>query len=233
MPGQTKKSIRNIRAVGTAIGLLIALAAAWCAIHSRAPTALTKQREVVSFAIVKPVLDALPNELPPELRERNESKWKPWAQREDTLIRARLEQGARDSMINLLLFGTSFTDQPRAQTLLEPNDPLFQSRLNDFWRALRNPHDNERLVFVRNLLERRGLRIDSSSSDEEAKAFILQNRQRVRQEQIAFERRFDQERARATESSGFPSAQACFGTAASRSTPPFFPASASTPRWAI
>ena len=194
MPRQTEKSIRRIRAVGTAIGLLIALVAGWYGIHSRVPTALTTQREVIPFAIVKPVLDALPKELQPELRERNESKWKPWAQREDALIRARLEQGARDSMINLLLFGTSFTDQPRAQTLLEPNDPLFHSRLNDFLRALRDPHGNERLVFVRNLLERRGLRIDSSSSDEEAKAFILQNRQRVRQEQIAFERRFDEAR---------------------------------------
>ncbi len=192
MPGQTEKSIRNIRAVGTAIGLLIALAAGWYGIHSRAPTAPTKKREVIPFATVKPVLDALPKELPPELREPNESKWKRWAQREDALIRARLEQGARDSMINLLLFGDSFTDRPRAQALLEPNDPLLQSRLNDFLRALRDPHGNERLIFVRNLLERRGLRIDSSSGDQQVKAFILQNRQRVRQEQIAFERRFDE-----------------------------------------
>jgi len=192
MPGQTEKSIRNIRAVGTAIGLLIALAAGWYGIHSRAPTAPTKKREVIPFATVKPVLDALPKELPPELREPNESKWKRWAQREDALIRARLEQGARDSMINLLLFGDSFTDRPRAQALLEPNDPLLQSRLNDFLRALRDPHGNERLIFVRNLLERRGLRIDSSSDDQQVKAFILQNRQRVRQEQIAFERRFDE-----------------------------------------
>jgi len=192
MPGQTEKSIRNIRAVGTAIGLLIALAAGWYGIHSRAPTAPTKKREVIPFATVKPVLDALPKELPPELREPNESKWKSWAQREDALIRARLEQGARDSMINLLLFGDSFTDRPRAQALLEPNDPLLQSRLNDFLRALRDPHGNERLIFVRNLLERRGLRIDSSSGDQQVKAFILQNRQRVRQEQIAFERRFDE-----------------------------------------
>jgi len=58
MPGQTEKSIRSIRAVGTAIGLLIALAAAWCGIHSRAPTAPTKKREVIPFATVKPVLDS-------------------------------------------------------------------------------------------------------------------------------------------------------------------------------
>jgi SAM-dependent methyltransferase len=178
--------------VGTAIGLLIALAAAWYAIHSRAPATLTKKREIISFATVKPVLDALPNQYPAELHEPNESKWKSWAQREDALIRARLEQGARDSMINLVLFGTSFTDQPRAQALLEPNDPLFQSRLNDFLRALRDPHGNERLIFVRNLLERRGVRMNSSSGDQQAKAFILENRQRVRQEQIAFERRFDE-----------------------------------------
>ena len=181
---QIEKSIWKVGAAGTAMALAIAIAVGWLGIHSRKTNA--PHYRIIPFATVKPVLDALPKELPPELREPNESKWKSWAQREDALIHARLEQGARDSMINLLLFGDSFTNQPRAQALLEPNDPLLQLRLNDFVRALRDPHGNERLIFIRNLLQRHGLRIDSASGDQQAKAFILQNRQRVQQEQIVF-----------------------------------------------
>ena len=36
-----------------------------------------------------------------------------WSQRQDKAIRARLQQGDLDSMVNLLLYGTSFTKQPR------------------------------------------------------------------------------------------------------------------------
>src|SRR5207248_5073472 len=95
---KVKKPRRNVRLVGTAIGLAIAIAAAWLGTHSR--KAGTPDYPILAFATAKPVLDALPKELPPELRQSDESKWKAWAQREDERIRARLEQGALDSMIN-------------------------------------------------------------------------------------------------------------------------------------
>src|SRR5438034_5174038 len=82
---------------------------------------------IVSFATAKPVLEALASELPPQLKEPNQGKWKAWAQHEDNLVRARLEQGALDSMINLLLFGTSFTTQPRVITMRDFEDPVVQA----------------------------------------------------------------------------------------------------------
>jgi hypothetical protein len=57
---------------------------------------------VVSFATVKPVLESLANELPPELKKNSESKWNAWTRQEDDLVRARLEQGGLDSMVNVL-----------------------------------------------------------------------------------------------------------------------------------
>jgi SAM-dependent methyltransferase len=184
-----EKSIWNVGAAGTAIGLAIAIAAAWLGTHSRKGSA--PHYPILPFATVRPVLEGRANELPAELHEPNESKWNAWAQREDAAIRARLEQGARDSMINLLLFGTSFTDQPRARGILEPDDPLLQSRLNDFLRGVRDPRGNERLAFVRNVLGRRGLNIDSPNGHEQTKAFVLENLQRVTREQRVFRQRFD------------------------------------------
>ena len=54
------------------------------------------------------------------------------------MVRARLEQGALDSMINLLLFGTSFTTQPRVITMRDFEDPVVQARVADLVEALRD-----------------------------------------------------------------------------------------------
>ena len=74
---------------------------------------LAADRVFTSYSSAKPVLDQQGNLLPPELRNPNETKWSAWSQREDKAIRARLQQGDLDSMVNLLLYGTSFTKQPR------------------------------------------------------------------------------------------------------------------------
>jgi SAM-dependent methyltransferase len=153
-------------------------------------------RPVVSFATVEPVLEALATELPQQLQKPNQKKWNSWAQREDDIIRTRLAQGALDSMINLLLFGTSFTTQPRVTTMSNFDDPVVQSRVNDLLQGLRNPGKNERLVLVRNVLRRR--EVNPESSAEETKRFVLQNLRRVVAEQTTFREEFD---ATTTESS--------------------------------
>ena len=150
----------------------------------------TERRDIVSFAAVKPVLEALPDEVPLELKQPNQAKWKAWAQREDDTVRARLEQGGLDSMVNVLLFGTSFTTQPRATTIADSNDPVLQSRLDDLLQGLRNPGKNERLIFLRNLLRSKRMESDTPAGYEKTKAFVLQNFRRVVQEQITFRERF-------------------------------------------
>src|SRR3984893_14630728 len=76
-------------------------------------TTFAADRTFTSYASVKPVLDAHPDRLPAELTDPNEPKWAAWTHRQDKAIRARLQQGDLDSMVNLLLFGASFTRQPR------------------------------------------------------------------------------------------------------------------------
>ena len=43
-----------------------------------------------------------------------EKAWPDWIERHDREIRARLAQGDEDTIVNWMLFGTSFTSRPRA-----------------------------------------------------------------------------------------------------------------------
>jgi len=173
------------------LALMVAVAGVWLFAHCRAKQT-HEHGPIVLFATAKPVLEALASELPPQLREPNEGKWKAWAQHEDNFVRARLEQGALDSMINLLLFGTSFTTQPRVITMRDFEDPVVQARVTDLLEALRNPGNNERIIFLRNLLRSRGVDPNSSVGSEKTKNFVLENLRRVVQEQNTIREQFDQ-----------------------------------------
>src|SRR5215510_1514112 len=174
------------------LALIVGVAGVWLFAHFRAEPRHTGHRPVVSFATVKPVLEALGNQLPPQLKEPSEAKWNTWSQHEDDIIRARLDQGALDSMVNLLLFGTSFTAQPRVIRLDDSDNAVLQARVNDLLQGLTNPGKNERLVFVQNVLRRRGMDPDRSTGLKKARTFILENLRRVVQEQISFRQQAEQ-----------------------------------------
>ena len=110
-----------------------------------------------------------PSERPPQLKEPNEGNWKAWAQEEDNVVRARLEQGALDSMINLLLFGTSFTTQPRVITMRDFGDPVVQARVTDLVKALRDAKNNERHHFSAKRSPKPGIHPDDSAGLERTK----------------------------------------------------------------
>ncbi len=149
--------------------------------------AAAAERSLTPFNQVKPVLDVLQDQLPVALKNSGEAAWNSWSRGQDAAIRARLEQGEVDSMVNLLLFGTSFTKQPRIQfeSLAEASrSGLLRSRVEDLLQGLRSPGDNERLVFLRNVIRRQGL--DPDSGDAKTGLFVYQNLQRVLQENAKF-----------------------------------------------
>ena len=148
------------------------------------------ERVLAPFADVRPILEALRDQLPPALSNFSEASWTSWSRQQDIAIRARLEQGEVDSMINLLLFGTSFTKQPRIQfeSLGEASKSgVLRSRVEDLLQGLRLPGGNERLAFLRNLIRRQGL--DPDSDDGKTGLFVFQNLQRVLQENAKFGQR--------------------------------------------
>src|SRR5687768_1835141 len=73
----------------------------------------------IPYRDAKPILETIrPELLPPELQGRTADgiaqAWDGWVAARDAQIRRRLERGDDDSVINLLLFGGSFTREPRA-----------------------------------------------------------------------------------------------------------------------
>src|SRR6266516_7113702 len=100
MPVQKMKFLRSQRPLRWVV-LMVGVAGVWLFTHCRDKQTETGHRPIISFATVKPVLEALADKLPPQLKKPNEAKWKTWAQHEDDVVRARLEQGALASMITL------------------------------------------------------------------------------------------------------------------------------------
>ncbi len=156
MPAQKMKLLRSKSPLPLVLALMIGVAGIWLFAYFRAKQT-NARRPILSFATAGPVLEALARERPPQLKEPNEGNWKAWAQEEDNVVRARLEQGTLDSMINLLLFGTSFTTRPRVITMRDFEDPVVQARVADLVEALRDAKNNERLIFLRNVLQSRGI----------------------------------------------------------------------------
>src|SRR5690242_13016530 len=139
-------------------------------------------RTFTSYASAKPVLEQAGDTLPAELKNPTEARWSAWVQRQDKAIRARLRQGDLDSMVNLLLYGTSFTRQPRirVEDLAEASKAgTLRARVDDLVAGLRSPGDNERLAFLNGLLRDQG--IDPAAPGQTG-VFIYNNLQRVLQE---------------------------------------------------
>lgn len=110
---------------------------------------LAADRSFTPYAAVKPLA------VPRELEHAGEAKWLAWARRHDKTIRARVGQGDLDSLVNLLLFGTSFTSQPRVhiETLTEASKSgVLRARVDDLVAGLRSPGDNERLQILQHLV---------------------------------------------------------------------------------
>ncbi len=163
-----------------------------------------------SYSDVKPVLDQAGEEqLPADLRNPTEARWTAWNQREDKAIRARLRQGDLDSMVNLLLYGTSFTKQPRVriESLSEASrSGMLRARVDDLVAALRNPAGNERLNFLNELV--RGAGIDPGDPGPTG-VFIYNNLQRVMQEMATLAKRGEEGR-HLTQANGAPDSAAIF-----------------------
>ncbi|HXG33995.1 MAG TPA: class I SAM-dependent methyltransferase [Bryobacteraceae bacterium] len=146
----------------------------------------------LSFQDALPVLAAMQELLPEALARRADGSgaWETWLESEDAQIRARLERGEEDSLVNFLLFGASFTKRPR---LVRPDvegktEELVAARISDLLRALESPGANEHLLYARSLLERKGHRLGSAAARQEAARYLLEQLARVSREQQEYKR---------------------------------------------
>jgi hypothetical protein len=153
---------------------------------------LAAERIFPSYTSVKPVLEEQRDRLPAELRNADEAKWSAWSRQQDKAIRARLEQGDLDSMVNLLLFGTSFTKRQRIRMegLTEAAKAgTVRARVDDLVAGLRSPGDNERLIFLSGLFRSMGVDPGAADGAQKTGVFIYNNLLRVMQERKALAER--------------------------------------------
>ena len=117
--------------------------------------------------------------------------WSEWTARHDAAIRSRLLRGDEDSLVNLLLFGVSFTSAPRTDIreilkLLAENKgdqlmqrPSFRRRRNDLVIALSAPGPNERLQFANQVVKRQGIDPATAAGRIATSAYLDDQAQRV------------------------------------------------------
>jgi hypothetical protein len=187
---------------------MILLAAPDAAFNVRASEPKTRN---ISYEEARPILAALNEVLPAELRAASPmdlpAVWANWVVRRDAEIRARLGQGDEDSLINFLLFGTSFTHKPRItlddlaragsrQVASAGSDAgegqvfikAIQTRADDLIQAMAAPGKNERLLFARRLIDERGYSVNDVSGRERVKQYLLANLARVLGEHASYSR---------------------------------------------
>ncbi len=164
----------------------------------------------LTFAEARPVLESFADELPAELRvsaAELERKWPNYVRQREAEIEARLLRGEEDSLANLLLFGTSFTRQPRVTSKLfeqleahEDKDEgvasrVLRQRTSDLIRGLQHPGENERLLQMRQLLQRQGYRLESTTERSKLEHYLLGIVVRARGEFRSYNQKVDAARA--------------------------------------
>ena len=154
----------------------------------------------VRFVEARPILTELAGTLPSELSTLTppqlERAWPAWIERHDRTVRARLEQGDEDTIVNWMLFGTSFTTKPRAtlgavesgaagdhELVLRRTIELISARLEDLLKALAAPGTDERRVFARALLQRKGFRFATAADLDAVREYLRAAVVRVASEQ--------------------------------------------------
>jgi hypothetical protein len=169
-----------------------------CATALVAPAAQTGTRTFISYAEARPVIDALHDELPPQLQSKTaaeiESAWPDWVKSRDAAIRARLARGDEDSVVNLWLYGTSFTKQPRATERdrsadgAPPLSEVLHLRLEDFISDLESTSAGERMRFARQVIERRGPAPATAAGRERIRRALIEWRDRMAAEFQQYDR---------------------------------------------
>src|SRR6185436_9252733 len=112
-------------------------------------------------------------------------------------IRARLEHGDEDSLVNFWLYGTSFTARPRATPAAmaalkrDEAEDLLIARLGDLVSGLAAPGANERLAFGRQVVGRHGIDPTTERGQEQAQIYLVQARERMAAETARYRKAAD------------------------------------------
>jgi hypothetical protein len=177
--------------------IVLTVAASLTTLGNAVGSQYPKQATSISYRDAKPILERLGASLPPELAGRSaselESQWDNWASRRNREIRARVARGDEDSIVNLLLFGTSFTNLPRALNDDEKSGgrqraEILRGRTADLIAGIASPGENERLRFVRDVVARQAIDPATAAGREQARIYFTELLARVAGEMDGYAR---------------------------------------------
>lgn len=170
--------------------LLLLLLSSCPAVGASAQSAGNPQ--YLSFTQVQPLLRAMTTNLPADLKGPNPltpDRWADWLRKEDADIRARLDRGEVDTLINLLRFGVTFTKEYRIddQFLFKYGQSTLvnafaENRANDLIRAMASRNANEGLAHMRTFLEEKGYSFATPQDRARIKVYLLTNLAMMRDE---------------------------------------------------
>ncbi len=120
------------------------------------------------------------------------STWDTWIRQQDQQVRERIDRGVEDSISNLILYGTSYTNLPRlnaAETSITPSGELSaeaRSRVRALARALQTASRVERVRFAYQFLSRKGI------AQDQLEEFLTQNLKRFANEQRDYQAKLEE-----------------------------------------
>lgn len=121
----------------------------------------------------------------------DEESWHAWLAKRDADTRDRIDEGVADSISNLILYGTSFTNVPRLVSFEEATSesgalvPQVRERIREFTKALRQPSPGERVALAKEFLARQHV----GASDTEG--YLTQNLERFVREQREYQKKME------------------------------------------
>ncbi len=152
--------------------------------------AFAQHPQFVPLASAQPVLSAMRDSLPPELKVSNPitaAAWDKWVQTQDKKIRIRVEEGEENTLTNLLRLGITYSREPRIEyeqldrygksTYI---DSIADKRANDLVRALAVPHPSQGMLEMREFLEKKGYSLKTPADQKKVKGYLLANLARLR-----------------------------------------------------
>ena len=143
-------------------------------------------------AVLARLRPAIPEELERKSPVEMQAAWLRWVLQHEREIRARLDRGDLDSVINFWLYGTRFTTLPRvtATEIRQPDgasrgEELMLRRLDHLVTALAAPGADERLRFARDVIARHGIDPSTPHGAQKTRLLLAQ----ARNEMVAENRR--------------------------------------------
>jgi SAM-dependent methyltransferase len=199
----TRQSAAGTFRIAAAVIFLSTVAAA--AVRQTPPGAAGPARVDIPYEDARPIIEYLAATLPEQLAgvRTSSREWPSWVALRDGEIRARLFRGDEDSLLNFLLFGTSFTSRPRAVNDssrlggAERAAEILRGRIDDLAAAVLAPGANERLAFVRQVMMRADLTLSGPDSKPAIARYLRSVMARVNAEVQGYVRTVDAARAAA------------------------------------